>query len=53
MLNKISSYPTAILINKKGEVVNIHTGFSGPGTADIYRKFADDYTLKVKNLLSE
>lgn len=53
MLNKISSYPTAILIDKNGKVRNIHTGFNGPGTGDDYLKFVDNYTLKVKNLLSE
>lgn len=53
MLNKISSYPTAVMINKNGEVVNIHTGFNGPGTGNEYLKFVNNYTLKVKNLLSE
>ena len=53
MLNKIMSYPTTILIDKQGKVRDIHTGFSGPGTGDIYFNFVDDYTLKIKKLLDE
>jgi thiol-disulfide isomerase/thioredoxin len=49
MLNKITSFPTSIFINRKGEVVKIHTGFSGPGTGEIY----NDYVKKTKLLLEK
>lgn len=33
MLNKIISFPTTIVLNRKHEVVKIHTGFYGPATS--------------------
>ena len=51
-LNKIMSFPTSIYINKKGEVVKIHTGFSGPGTSQ-YETFVDETEALIKTLLAE
>jgi thiol-disulfide isomerase/thioredoxin len=53
MLNEIISFPTAIFINKKGEVVKIHTGFNGPGTGEIYQKFVLETEKYVLELLNE
>ena len=53
MLNSISSFPTSIFINRKGEVVQIHTGFNGPGTGEIYRQFVKDTNRLVERLLNE
>ncbi|MBI2257935.1 MAG: TlpA family protein disulfide reductase [Flavobacteriia bacterium] len=53
MLNTICSFPTSIIVNKKGEVVKIHTGFNGPGTGDIYLNFKkefEDFIIKQLNL---
>ena len=47
MLNEISSFPTSIFINKKGEIVKIHTGFNGPGTGEVY----SDYVRKTNSLI--
>lgn len=52
MINAVMSYPTAIFINKKGEVVKIHTGFSGPGTSE-YTPYVLETTGLVEELLSE
>lgn len=52
MINAVMSYPTAIFINKKGEVVKIHTGFSGPGTSE-YTPYVLETTGLVEKLLSE
>jgi len=49
MLNHIMSYPTAIFINKKGEVQAIHTGFSGPGAGELY----EHYVKKTLRLVEE
>jgi thiol-disulfide isomerase/thioredoxin len=51
MLNKIISYPTAIFIDKKGEVVKIHTGFNGPGTGEIYKNFVLETEIFIQNML--
>jgi thiol-disulfide isomerase/thioredoxin len=53
MLNEISSFPTSIIINKKGEVVKIHTGFNGPGTGDIYDQYVDKTIALIEKLLKE
>lgn len=53
MLNKIISYPTAIFIDRKGEIREIHTGFSGPGTGDAYQHYKTETEALIQNLLNE
>ena len=45
--------PTAIYLNRKGEVVKIHTGFYGPGTGEMYEKFSRETEAFVSALLEE
>lgn len=51
-LNKVSIFPTSIYLNKKGEVVKIHTGFNGPGTSK-YKTFVEETEALIEGLLSE
>lgn len=53
MLNEISSFPTSIFINKKGEIVKIHTGFNGPGTGDVYSEYVKETNSLIEKLLNE
>lgn len=53
MLNKIMSYPTAVFIDRKGNVRKIHTGFSGPGTGEVYEQQKRKTTHFVTKLLEE
>lgn len=53
MLNKVMSYPTTILVDKKGKVRQIHTGFSGPGTGAYYEQFVEDFNGVIDKLISE
>ncbi len=53
MLNKIISYPTAIFIDRKGEIREIHTGFSGPGTGDNYDHYKKETRQLIEELLNE
>lgn len=53
MLNHIMSYPTAIFIDKKGNVRRIHTGFYGPSTGEYYTSFVQETEELVNELLSE
>ncbi len=53
MLNHIMSFPTTIIIDKKGKVRKIHTGFSGPATGDYYQKFIDEFNHTIDKLLEE
>ncbi len=46
-LNKISAFPTSIIIDKKGNIRKIHTGFYGPSTGVYY----ENYTEKIENLI--
>ncbi len=53
MLNKVMSFPTSIIIDRKGKVRRIHTGFSGPATGVHYEEFVDDFNQFMKKLLDE
>jgi thiol-disulfide isomerase/thioredoxin len=53
MLNHIMSYPTAIFIDKEGTVRKIHTGFSGPGTGELYEKYTAKTIALIETLISE
>ncbi len=53
MLNKVMSFPTTIFLDRNHKVRKIHTGFSGPGTGDLYDKFVEDFTIFMNKLLSE
>lgn len=52
-LQQVVSFPTLIMIDKKGTVREIHTGFSGPGTGVYYEKFKSDFTRLMDQLLAE
>lgn len=53
MLNEIFSFPTTIIIDKKGKVRKIHTGFSGPGTGEHYTHFTNEFEDYMLKLLQE
>jgi peroxiredoxin len=53
MLNAVLGFPTTIIIDKKGKVRNIHTGFSGPGTGQYYIDWAQDFNLLIDKLVAE
>lgn len=52
-LTGIKGFPTTIFIDKKGNVKEVHTGFSGPGTGEHYEAFKKEFNSLVDNLLSE
>ncbi len=52
-LNKVVSYPTTIVIDKRGKVRRIHTGFSGPGTGAYYEQFVEEFNGLIDKLVSE
>jgi len=47
-LNKIMSYPTMIITDKKNNIVKIHTGFSGPATPEF-----ENFKMEFKKILDE
>ncbi len=52
MLNQVLSYPTMIIVDKRGRVRQIHTGFSGPATS-AYAAFQREFDDLIKQLLAE
>jgi len=53
MLADFKGFPTTIIIDKKGNVSKIHTGFSGPGTGKYYTEFVAEFEKLTNDLLSE
>jgi peroxiredoxin len=52
-LTGIKGFPTTIFIDKKGNVKEVHTGFSGPGTGTHYEDFKKEFNKLVDDLLAE
>jgi len=53
MLNNFLAFPTTIIIDKKGDVRKIYTGFSGPGTGAYYTEFVNEFERLTDSLLEE
>ena len=53
MLNHVLSYPTTIVIDKKGTVRKIHTGFNGPATGQAYLDFKKEFEGLLTQLSAE
>ncbi|WP_160715636.1 peroxiredoxin family protein [Chitinophaga solisilvae] len=52
-LTGIKGFPTTIFIDKKGNVKEVHTGFSGPGTGEHFEQFKADFDRLISSLLAE
>jgi peroxiredoxin len=52
-LNTFLAFPTTIIIDKKGKVAKIHTGYSGPATGKYYDEFVKEFNLEIDALLAE
>ncbi|WP_316799840.1 TlpA disulfide reductase family protein [Pedobacter frigidisoli] len=52
-LKNFLSFPTTIIINKKGEVAQIHTGYSGPATGKYYTEFITEFNNEIDGLLKQ
>lgn len=50
-LDKVKSYPTTLFLDKNHQVVNIHTGFSGPGTGEHYTELIQELEKEILALL--
>ena len=50
-LKNFISYPTSVIIDKKGKVARVHSGFSGPATGEVYNAFTIDFEKNIVNLL--
>lgn len=52
-LNGISSFPTTIFIDKKGNVRKVHSGFSGPATGKFFEEFKTEFNELIDELVNE
>lgn len=52
MLNEVISFPTSIIIDRDGNVQQIHTGFNGPGTGEYYQKYVTKTNSLIETLLA-
>lgn len=53
MLENFMAFPTMLVIDKRGIVGKIHTGFSGPGTGRHYDEFVKEFENTIEELLEE
>ncbi|MFM6948553.1 MAG: peroxiredoxin family protein [Aquirufa sp.] len=53
MLSQFYGYPTTFILDKKGRVREIHTGFSGPGTGAYYTDWTIEFEKTIDLLLKE
>jgi peroxiredoxin len=51
-LDNFKAFPTTIIVDKKGEVRQIHSGFSGPGTGIHYRNYVKEFEEFIHILLA-
>lgn len=47
MIDHFGAYPTTFILDKKGEIVSVHTGFNGPATGLLF----DQYKKEMEDLL--
>jgi thiol-disulfide isomerase/thioredoxin len=52
-LDQVMSYPTCIIVDNKGVVRRIHTGFYGPGTGTHHTRFRSELEGFLERLLLE
>jgi peroxiredoxin len=53
MLNTFLVYPTTVIVDRKGKVRKIHTGFPGPATGEKHRAYVRDFRKLIDQLLAE
>ncbi|MBO9675734.1 MAG: TlpA family protein disulfide reductase [Sphingobacteriaceae bacterium] len=52
-LDSFLSFPTTIIIDKQGNVAQIHTGFNGPATGKFYDEFVKEFNTEIDTLLKK
>jgi len=53
MLQKFYGFPTTVIVDRKGQVRRVHTGFSGPATGEHYKQLVSEYKSTLEQLLAE
>ena len=50
-LNKILAFPTTIILDRQGNVAQIHTGYTGPATGNYYHEYVAEFNQTIDKLL--
>jgi peroxiredoxin len=50
-LNKVLAFPTTIILDKQGNVAQIHTGYTGPATGKYYDEYVSEFNQTIDKLL--
>ena len=53
LLDEVIAYPTMIVLDRRGDLRWVHTGFNGPGTGVHYEKFLAEFGVLIDQLLEE
>jgi hypothetical protein len=51
-LDKIMAFPTLLVLDKKGKIQKVHTGFDGPATSK-YADFKNNFATLLQKLCNE
>jgi peroxiredoxin len=52
-LSHVYAFPTSVLLDRRGRIRRIHSGFSGPATGAHYDAYKKEFTETVEQLLNE
>jgi peroxiredoxin len=50
-LNKVLAFPTTIILDRQGNVAQIHTGYTGPATGKYYDEYVAEFNQTIDKLL--
>ena len=53
MLNRVFAFPTTIILDRKGQVRRVHSGFNGPATGEAYKRETAELSSFIDRLLAE
>ena len=52
-LTPIRFFPSSVIVDKKGKIRKLDTGFNGPGTGDHYLVYKKEFEALIDKLLQE
>jgi len=52
-LGRVFAFPTTLVLDRKGELRDVHSGFEGPATGKHYEEFRQNFGALLKDLLDD